>query len=73
MSKLLDDLAAILGDGLLQTETERSARARDTWIRSQIPVSAGSPVVPPRWLCAPRAAAKSWPRWSVPVSLTTQQ
>ncbi len=56
MSKLIDDLAAILGDGLLQTETERSARARDTWMRSQIPVSAGSPVIAPLVVCAPSSS-----------------
>ncbi len=56
MSKLTDDLAAILGDGLLQTEAERSARARDTWMRSQIPVSAGSPVIAPVAVCAPTSS-----------------
>ena len=53
MSKLISDLAAILGDGLLQTEAERSARARDTWMRSQIPISAGTPIVAPLAVCAP--------------------
>lgn len=53
MSELIGDLAAILGDGLLQTEPERSARARDTWMRSQIPVSAGTPIVLPIAVCAP--------------------
>ena len=56
MSELIDDLAAILGDGLLQTEAERSARARDTWMRSQIPVSAGSPVTVPLAVCAPTSS-----------------
>ncbi len=53
MSGLIGDLAAILGDGLLQTEDQRSARARDTWMRSQIPISAGTPVVAPLAVCAP--------------------
>ena len=56
MSKLIKDLAAILGDGLLQTEAERSARARDTWMRSQIPISAGTPVVAPLAVCAPSSS-----------------
>ena len=53
MSGLIGDLAAILGDQLLQTEDQRSARARDTWMRSQIPISAGTPVVAPLAVCAP--------------------
>ena len=56
MSGLVRDLAAILGAGLLQAEDQRSARARDTWIRSQIPVSAGTPVVAPLAVCAPRSS-----------------
>ncbi len=56
MSGLVRDLAAILGEGLLQTEAERSARARDTWMRSQIPVSAGSPLVAPLAVCTPSSS-----------------
>lgn len=56
MSTLIDDLAAILGDGLLLTEAERRARARDTWMRSQIAVSAGSPVTAPLAVCAPSSS-----------------
>ncbi len=56
MKRLIADLAAILGEGLLQTATERSSRARDTWMRSQIPVSAGSPLVAPLAVCAPSSS-----------------
>ncbi len=56
MSKLIGDLSAILGDGLLLTDTERSVRARDTWMRSQIPISAGSPIVAPLAVCAPSSS-----------------
>ena len=59
MSKLINDLAAILGDGLLQTEAERSARARDTWMRSQIPISAGTPIVLPIAVCAPSSSEET--------------
>ena len=56
MSKLIGALSAILGDGLLLTDTERSARARDAWMRSQIPISAGSPIVAPLAVCAPSSS-----------------
>ena len=50
---LIDDLAAVLGDGLLLNESDRADRARDTWMRSQIPISAGEAVVAPLAVCAP--------------------
>lgn len=50
---LTDDLASVLGEGLLLGDTERAERARDTWMRSQIPISAGEPVVAPVAVCAP--------------------
>ena len=53
---LLDDLAGVLGDGLLTTEPDRAERARDTWMRSQIPISAGTPVVAPLAVAAPADA-----------------
>ncbi len=54
---LLDDLAGVLGDGLLTTESDRAERARDTWMRSQIPISAGTPVTAPVAVAAPADAA----------------
>lgn len=50
---LLADLQTMLGDGLIVDENARAERARDTWSRSQIPVSAGAPEVLPRAVCAP--------------------
>ncbi|MEQ8842208.1 MAG: FAD-binding oxidoreductase [Acidimicrobiales bacterium] len=54
---LLDDLRDNLDPAsLLLGETERSERARDTWMRSQIPISAGRAVVAPVAVCAPVSA-----------------
>ncbi|MDG2028320.1 MAG: FAD-binding oxidoreductase [Acidimicrobiales bacterium] len=55
---LTDDLASVLGDGLLLDEAERAERARDTWMRSQIPLSAGQAVVAPVAVCAPADAVE---------------
>lgn len=53
MSGLVDDLQAALGAGLLLEAQDREARARDTWMRSQIPLSAGEAIVAPVAVCAP--------------------
>jgi alkyldihydroxyacetonephosphate synthase len=53
---LLDDLSAALGDALLLGDDERAARARDTWMRSQIPLSAGEAIVAPIAVIAPSSA-----------------
>jgi alkyldihydroxyacetonephosphate synthase len=56
VTKLTDDLAGVLGDRLLLGESDRADRARDTWMRSQIPVSAGIAPVAPLAACAPATA-----------------
>ncbi len=53
MTGLITDLGAALGPGLLLDRTDRAARARDTWMRSQIPISTGAPVVVPVAVAAP--------------------
>jgi len=54
---LIDDLTGALDPAsLLLDSTERVERARDTWMRSQIPVSAGETVVAPVAVCAPASA-----------------
>lgn len=54
MSSLTEHLASILGEsGLLLESGERSARARDTWSRSQIPISQGEHEVLPLAVAAP--------------------
>ncbi len=53
---LIDALAAVLGDGLLLDDGERTERARDTWMRSQIPITAGNKVIAPVAVCAPADA-----------------
>ena len=53
---LIDDLEDLLGDALLLGDEERAGRARDTWMRSQIPLSTGGSVVPPVAVCAPASA-----------------
>ncbi len=55
---LLDDLAGAVGDGLLLDPGARTARARDTWMRSQIPLSAGEPPITPIAVCAPATTAE---------------
>lgn len=42
MTDLIDELAAVLGDGLIRDETQRAERARDTWMRSEILKGEGS-------------------------------
>ena len=56
MTELTDELAGVLGDGLMLAAIDREARARDTWMRSQIPLTAGEPVVAPIAVCAPVTA-----------------
>ncbi|MCP3937491.1 MAG: FAD-binding oxidoreductase [Actinomycetia bacterium] len=58
MKTLLDDLSAVLGAGLLLDEDQRVERARDTWSRSQIAITAGEPEVAPMAVCAPVNAAE---------------
>jgi len=56
---LIDDLTAGLDPAsLLLAENERAERARDTWMRSQIPLSAGSAIVAPLAVVAPTTAAE---------------
>jgi alkyldihydroxyacetonephosphate synthase len=55
---LLDELAGVIGEGLLLDDVERAERARDTWMRSQIPISAGEAVVAPVAVCAPADAGE---------------
>ena len=55
-TKLTDALGGVLGDGLMLAEAERVERARDTWMRSQIPISAGEKVAVPVAVCAPASA-----------------
>ena len=53
MTGLTDDLRAALGDEVMLEPSARAERARDTWMRSQIPLSAGEAVVAPVAVCAP--------------------
>lgn len=55
---LIDELTGVIGDGLLLTDADRAQRARDTWMRSQIPLSAGEAPVLPRAVCAPSTTAE---------------
>jgi alkyldihydroxyacetonephosphate synthase len=55
-TRLTDELAAVLGDGLMLADSDRAQRARDTWMRSQIPISAGEAVAAPVAVCAPAGA-----------------
>jgi alkyldihydroxyacetonephosphate synthase len=56
---LIDDLAAAVdGESLLLSDDDRAARARDTWMRSQIPLSAGESVAAPIAVVAPASAAE---------------
>ena len=55
---LLDDLGTALGDGLLLDPSDRAARARDTWMRSQIPVSAGE--TPPSPVATASGSRDPW-------------
>lgn len=50
---LISDLEAALGDRLLLDDSARAARARDTWSRSQIPISGGATEVLPTAVCTP--------------------
>ncbi|MEZ5246265.1 MAG: FAD-binding oxidoreductase [Acidimicrobiales bacterium] len=56
---LIDDLGAVLGsDALLLDDGDRAARSRDTWMRSQIPLSAGETVAAPVAVVAPESTAE---------------
>ena len=56
---LIDDLAGVLEPAaLLLDDTDRAARARDTWMRSQIPLSAGETVAAPTAVVAPSSAVE---------------
>ena len=56
---LLDDLRGALDSAsLILGDDERAARARDTWMRSQIPLSAGEPGASPMVVVAPASAAE---------------
>jgi alkyldihydroxyacetonephosphate synthase len=56
---LIDALRHAVDDAsLLLSDDQRSARARDTWMRSQIPLSAGEAIVAPVAVVAPASAAE---------------
>lgn len=56
---LTDDLAAAVdAESLLLGDGDRAERARDTWMRSQIPLSAGASVVAPAAVVAASSAAE---------------
>ena len=56
---LIDDLAGVLEpSALLLDDVDRAARSRDTWMRSQIPLSAGETVAAPIAVVAPSSAVE---------------
>lgn len=56
---LIDDLAGVLEPAaMLLDDVDRAARARDTWMRSQIPLSAGEAVATPVAVVAPSSTVE---------------